>query len=309
MNIKRCLAIVLMALLLSGCSRVQIAYRHLDWLLTFYLQSYMELSTEQRHYLDGQVAKLLAWHCASHLPRYASLLREANDRFQNGQMSRADLDGFRLRSIAYWFDLMRKASPVLSELLLTSDRKQLQELLHNLQKKNRQWLVDYQQLSTAGLREQYRENISDELQKWFGRLQPGQQRLVDIWVRDFQPLGMEGWQMRWKWQARLQELLALRSDAAAFRVAIAELLQHPERLRSDAYQKRLDNNTAVTIELLYQFARQMNARQRRHLQREVTALAGDFDALACVDDPGVAAAADQKRAPVTAAGMVGAAGE
>jgi len=298
-----------MTLLLCSCSRMKIAYRQLDWLLPFYLESYMELSRVQRRYLDAQLADILAWHCASQLARYAGLLRDANRLFQSGQLRRADLDELRLRSIAYWFYLMRKASPVFSELLLTANREQLQELLYNLQEKNRQWLVDYQEQSAAELREEYRENISDQLQKWFGGLQPGQQLLVDSWVDHFQPLGMEGWQMRWKWQARLRELLQLRSDAAAFRAGIAELLLHPERRRSAAYQRRLDNNAAVTIELLYQFARQLTAQQRRHLQREIMAMAGDFDDLACRDASGIVGTAGNKRPPVTAAGVVGAAGK
>lgn len=308
-KIKRYLSIVLMILLLSSCSRVKIAYRQLDWLLPFYLETYMQLSTAQRNYLEEQVEELLAWHCASHLDQYAGLLREANSRFQSGQMRRADLDDFRLRIIAYWFDLMRKASPVLSELLLTANREQLQELLHSLTDKNRQWLVDYQELSAAELQEEYRESITDELQKWFGELQPGQLQLVDVWVERFQPLGMEGWQMRWKWQARLRELLELRRDAAAFRAGIEELLLHPERLRSDVYQRRLDDNAAATIELLYQFSRQMDAGQRRHLQREILAMAGDFDDLACLGGPSIARMAGRKKFPVTAAGIAGAAGK
>ncbi len=214
-----------------------------------------------------------------------------------------------MRIIAYWFDLMRKASPVLSELLLTANREQLQELLHSLADKNRQWLVDYQELSAAELHEEYRESITDELQKWFGELQPGQLQLVDVWVERFQPLGMEGWQMRWKWQARLRELLELRRDAAAFRAGIEELLLHPERLRSDVYQRRLDDNAAATIELLYQFSRQMDAGQRRHLQREILAMAGDFEDLACLGAPSIARTAGRKRFPVTAAGIAGAAGK
>ena len=61
-KIKRYLSIVLMILLLSSCSRVKIAYRQLDWLLPFYLETYMQLSTAQRNYLEEQVEELSLIH-------------------------------------------------------------------------------------------------------------------------------------------------------------------------------------------------------------------------------------------------------
>jgi hypothetical protein len=284
MKTIRFFLIIILIALLSGCSRIKFAYHQLDWLLPFYLGTYMELTDDQDYYLEEQVKTLLTWHCATQLGNYAALFREANANFQTGKMSQARLDGLDSQIEQFWLDLMRQVSPVISQLLLTANNQQLVELFNSLGEDNREWLAEFQEQTDAELHDEYRERMTDALERWFGPLQEIQQQSVQKWVKQFEPLGMEGFQMRRKWQSRLRELTTQRDNAIAFKSGIDQLLLQPELLRSPPYQRMMDNNRKATMDLLYLIGNQLDNSQRKHLAMETLAIAQDFDDLACKKD-------------------------
>ncbi|MCG7936782.1 MAG: hypothetical protein JAY68_19245, partial [Candidatus Thiodiazotropha taylori] len=56
-------------------------------------------------------------------------------------------------------------------------------------------------------------------------------------------------------------------------------------LRTPQYQQRLDHNRDVTIDMIYRIVQQLSNTQKHHLKRQVRAVAGDFDGLACSGKP------------------------
>lgn len=278
---KRILVLTSLVLAISGCSRVQLAYYQLDWVIPYYLQSYVELSDEQNTYLEQQVEDLLAWHCSTQLTAYADLLRSANTSFQEGRMSRAQLHDYSTQIKMRWEAIMQQASPAIANLLMTASDRQVEELFAGFTKRNQDWLDEYNEQTVESRQDDYRQRMSDELERWFGPLQSKQQQALAVWSEQFEPLGIEGLQNRERWQARLRLLLAQRDNKPAFYAGIEELFLQPEALRSNAYQKRLEYNKNVTIELLYIIGKQLNDEQRSHIAQQALSYAEDFDQLAC----------------------------
>ena len=103
-------AVLIVTVLLSACSRIQLAYNNLDWLLPHYLASYMPLSDDQDSLLETRVNHFLHWHCSTQVGTYAQLLREANDRFQSGTLTRSELEQFNKRVEQAWAGIMHQAS-------------------------------------------------------------------------------------------------------------------------------------------------------------------------------------------------------
>ncbi len=278
---KNILYSVFLTALLAGCSRTQFVYNQLDWLLPYYLETYMELSDQQSSYLEQQVEKLLAWHCSTQVGAYAELLRTASTDFRNNRMTTEKLEDYSNRVELFWKDILLQASPAIAGLLLDADEAQLRELFENFQERNQEWLAEYRDTTPEEMREDYTERMERELERWFGPLQPAQQQAVLEWVDHFRPLGMEGLQTRKVWQSRLQELVSHRDDKAAFQAGIHELFSSPETYRPAAYQKRLDYNRKQTVELVYHVGSQLNAEQRNHLEHHAESVARDFDTLSC----------------------------
>ena len=267
--------------LLTACSRVQFVYNQLDWLLPYYLETYIDLSDEQGAYLEQQVGALLTWHCSTQVTAYADLLREANTDFQRGRMSPERLENYSARVESYWRQLMRQASPTIVGLLLEASDEQLEEFFDEFERRNDKWLAEFREKSDRELHEDYERLMTKALERWFGPLSPTQQQAVMEWRERVVPLAEEGFKMRQRWQARLSELLSQREDVSAFQAGITELLVNPEVVRPPVYQARLEYNHRTTIYLVHEVGTELTGTQRRHLAHQTSSIARDLDQLAC----------------------------
>jgi hypothetical protein len=270
-----------LVLLLAACSRIQLAYNNLDWLLPRYLASYMPLSDDQDDLLEMRVNHFLHWHCSTQVGVYAQLLREASSRFQSGALTRAELVAFNNRVEQAWAGILHQAAPAIADILVTADEDQVQALFEGFDKRNTEWLEDFEETSEEELRRGYRSRMSKELRRWFGRLDRRQQQALDEWSERFQPLGLEGLHYRQRWQARLHEIVDNRGDRKRFYRDFAELLNDPVSLRTPRYRQRIVHNRDATIDMLYTVIRNLGEQQKHHLQKQVKSVAGDFDSLAC----------------------------
>jgi hypothetical protein len=273
---------VLLLLVLSACSRIQLAYNNLDWLLPHYLGSYMPLSDNQDSLLEAGVDNFLQWHCSTQVTSYAQLLRDVDRRFRSDDLNRTELAIFNDRVQQAWATILQQGSPALGVILLTADENQTKELFEGFEERNREWLEEFEATSDEALRDDYRERMSKELQRWFGELDEQQEQILVDWSKQFQPLGLQGLEVRRRWQSRLQEIMTnARNDPETFQRELAELLTNPATLRPTLYQKRLDHNRDVTIDMVYRIVQQLSDTQKDNLERQAKAVADDFDDLAC----------------------------
>lgn len=59
---------------LTGCSSTTFVYNRIDILLPWYLGSYVDLSRDQKQYLDELLIPFFNWHRHKELPRYAEII-------------------------------------------------------------------------------------------------------------------------------------------------------------------------------------------------------------------------------------------
>ena len=60
-----------------------------------------------------------------------------------------------------------------------------------------------------------------------------------------------------------------------------ELSINPESMRNAEFQRKIDINTAVTINILAQLNQLLTEKQRSYLLNRIESLAADFDILSC----------------------------
>jgi hypothetical protein len=65
--------LLLAAALLAGCTAT-FTYKHLDWLIPWYVDGYVDLSRDQRRLLQDQLGPALQWHQQEELARYVEIL-------------------------------------------------------------------------------------------------------------------------------------------------------------------------------------------------------------------------------------------
>ena len=77
------LTVTLFLLVLVGCA-APLLYNHADWLLTWQIDRYFDLTRSQRSFVSGRLSTLLEHHRHEALPRYEDVIRQAATRIQRG---------------------------------------------------------------------------------------------------------------------------------------------------------------------------------------------------------------------------------
>ena len=70
---------LIILIFLTGCSSTTFIYNRIDFLLPWYLASYVDLSRDQKQYLDELLIPFYSWHRHEELPRYAEIINSVEE--------------------------------------------------------------------------------------------------------------------------------------------------------------------------------------------------------------------------------------
>lgn len=276
--------VILSLLLLAACSPGWY-YPQLDWLLPMYISDYVSLASVQKNELGRRLKHQLAWHCQTQLPAYAGFLRSVGKDFESQDhiISEEQFQAYYAVLKGYWKEVMARIAPDAADLLISASDEQIEELFRNIEEKNQELEDLYVDPPLADIYRNRSDRMSERLEKWIGKLNPEQQRLVREW--SYRP-GSDN--TRWMANRRLlqqafRDLLSERRADPAFKQQFVNLLVSPETLRSESYKALVNEQTRLTLELLARIAASLSPEQHRRFQETLASMAGDFDRLACPD--------------------------
>ncbi len=265
---------------LAGCS-LRFAYSQLDWLVPWYLRDYVTLDAGQRGLLDQRLAARLDWHCRAHVPEYAASLREAQALLRRETVDAAALAPFLARGEAWWGEVLAELEPDARLLLAGLANEQVDELRQAFARGAREAREEFLGGSAAEQKAARIKRMEKRLQRWFGRLTPAQRDRIAAWSAELSPT-TEAWlAQRARWQGALLDALQVRGDDAAFAARLAPLFGPQQAHWPPAYREGLARNRTLTLALLADVYNLAPATQRQHLDRELDALAAQFESLAC----------------------------
>ena len=112
-------------------------------------------------------------------------------------------------------------------------------------------------------------------------MNPEQKQAVSDWSLQLAPIAVDWLRNREIVQAEARSLLAHRHDNPGFQAAMQELIINPESMRNAEFQRKIDINTVVTINILAQLNQLLTEKQRSYLLNRIESLAADFDILSC----------------------------
>ena len=279
---KKILLSVCLGLMLFACGP-RLIYPNLNWLIPWYVDDYISFNRSQNNLLAQRLAFQLDWHCRTQLAGYAEFLRELRQQF-NTEPSTVTVEKLESASIAltgFWKNLVEQIGPDAAEIMATATDDQISELFANLEKQNLEMEQKYIEPSPDKVVLNRKERMVKRLRYWIQKPTPEQVQAVADWSGQLEPIAADWLAHRRKVQAEFQLLMRQRSDTAAFTPAFMDLLTHPEKLRTDDYQEKIDRNTQLTLELLIRLDSLLKPSQRRHLSNRLESLARDFDILSC----------------------------
>src|SRR5690606_8114165 len=191
--LRRIVTTLLCSLLLSSCGS-SLVYDRLDWLIPWYVNSYVDLSRDQRQSLQEQLAPLLQQHRQEELALYQQLLDGIGAQWQRKE---------RTAHVETWLgDLAQAAARVEQSMLqvavdfgATISDEQMEEFLESLYSRQEDLEKELLSRSDADYAEEHTGHLKDLMERIIGRLDRAQkQRLAQaarsmkrydgVWLED-----------------------------------------------------------------------------------------------------------------------------
>ena len=275
---RKFLLIAVVFLVVGGCT-LKGTYNRLDWMMTEYLESYVELNKTQKAALRQHMQATLEWHRRTQLPAYSLWLRSVKHDVQQG-ITQPQVEQHGLQLLVFWRALMVRFSEDMAVLLPQLDAKQREELFTSFADKNAEYHVDYIQLSHKQQRKNYIKRTKDSFDGWLGSVTRQQEQLIVASADQIQYIAKDVLKTRMRWQLQLREILRNHKDTATTQVALQKLFVQPETLRSERYKQQLIHNADVITRLIADVANHLTDKQQKHLFKRIDKYIKLFDELA-----------------------------
>ncbi|KRW75139.1 hypothetical protein AO735_01595 [Pseudomonas sp. TTU2014-096BSC] len=270
-------------LLLSACSRINLAYRNLDILIPWSLNDYLDMNSAQQARLKAQLREHQAWHCRSQLPIYLEGLETLQREVDEGRIEIATLRAHQRKMRQAIEAIAVRITPSASELLGSLDERQVRRLQETLAEKQRQLQEKFVEPELPRQIRERAERMQERVEHWAGRLDAAQRQRILQWSHALDEQNRRWLDNRRHWQAALVEAVKQRHDAD-FPTRLAPLLQEPEAFWTDAYRRSVPRIEQATLELIRDLYAMASAAQRSRLSQRLQGLHDDLASLDCLDE-------------------------
>lgn len=260
---------------LAGCSSTTFVYNRLDFIIPWYVGKYVDLSRDQKKFLDAQLTPFLAWHREQELPLYLGLLDEIEQSLE-GELSGEQVAALVARLEEAWLRVEARGLEWMLALGEELSREQMEEFIITLRDKQQDYEEEYLSRSDDEYHEEAYENLADSAQDFLGRLDWGQratlegaagqlQRSDAIWLRE-----------RARWLDRLEHML---QRETGWQDAVRAALRDREQSTSAEYRAVYEHNAQVIYQALATLANTRSEKQDRRLRKRLEDLREDIESL------------------------------
>lgn len=208
---SRAVVLAVLVGLLSGCS-IKLAYNNADRLIRWGIDDYIDLTRDQRNYLNPELKRLLYWHRTTQLPRYASTLRTLQEdiaRAVGGDAVALSADfGDFIETALSWSEVIeQRGRRTGSQMLASLTAQQIEELPERLRKDNEELAEDEQGQSLEDNQKRWAKEVRKGLQRFTGRFTPEQRQFLETQAQQYEPERALWVAYRERWQADVLALL------------------------------------------------------------------------------------------------------
>jgi len=263
-NVLRILvALILTAVLLTGCGG-SVVYNRLDWLIPWYVESYVDLSREQRQSLREQLEPLLQWHREEELARYQRILQRVELELAK------PVTGQQVES---WIEGLMQSTERIEQSLLklslefgdTLSDEQIDEFVASLYEKQNELEEEFLSRSDADYVKENAENLEDMLGRFLGKINSQQKQRLHQAAREMQRFDATWLDDRRQWLDQLSELLKRQEG---WQGQVMQAYRDREQDRPTEYATIVDHNIRVIAEAVADVFNSRTARQSKHTTNE-----------------------------------------
>ena len=292
-KLRRIIGLGLVALALTGCSMVRLAYDQAPNLTYWWIDGYVDSSGEQTTRLRESIDRWYLWHARTQLPEYAALLVRAQ-REVLAPLTPAAACAWVAEGERQVETALAAAVPGAAELMLSLTPAQLQHIERRFAKGNEEVRADFLQKEPEERRAASHKRAVERFERVYGRLDaPQRERLAAL-------LASSGFDAeRWLIERRLRQreimqtlasiaaaraggdrAVARQQAQAAATTLFARSLRSPRADYRD-YQQRLVQDNCQLVAAMHNA---MTPEQRQAARARLKSWEDDLRALAAAAD-------------------------
>ncbi|MEO3681734.1 DUF6279 family lipoprotein [Shewanella vesiculosa] len=275
---KKLIILLLSSLFFVGCS-TKVSYFFLDWAIEWEVEEYVDLTSEQQDKFDLIVESFLVWHRQQELPRYRDQLSLLSS-LTNQQTMTPELWLEQVSMAkAHWYRIFDFVMPDLLPLIASLSDEQVEQILVQLKKEQRELIEEYAGKDQAELITDSDKRIAKQLSEWTGNVTDEQKGIIhqanterlatlDMWL-----------EYRHEWLSQFEQALKRRQQTEYFTQQMTLLMVSPDELKSQVYRDNVTENTRKFGSMLITLNRTFSPRQRKHFDKKLTELVDDLTEL------------------------------
>lgn len=269
-----------LGLLVSACSKAGLAYRNLDWVISWRVDQYLDLDSQQKAWFKPKLQEHLAWHCSTELPRYVDWLQRTEQLVEAPEPDARQMEAQMIEAEQAFNAIVQQTNPTTVALLADLRPEQVERLYARMEKDNRE---DRQKFLEPPLETQISERaerLEKRLKPWFGSLNETQRARVAQWAserRDQNRLWLEN---RARWQGEFRRVLDDR-DAEDFAQRMSHVLENRRGGHDQQTTQAYEQSRQAMAALLSDLLAAADHRQRDQVNQRLTSIRADLAGEIC----------------------------
>lgn len=280
----RMLLVLALIALAAGCSTIRFTYNHGDTLLYWWLDTYLDLDSDQAGWVKKDIDQLFQWHRQTQLRDYAQLLGKFQQQLAGNPTQAVLVEDYR-EIMARTELLAFKALPELADLARSVKPDQIAQMEKKFAKNNEDFRKKYM---SGDVEKQHRARFKKSMEQfelWFGDLSSEQEAVLRK-ASDARPLDNEIWlQERKLRQQKIitllrrvqQEKLNKEQTMAAIHTLMREFF---DRMEAPERKQFFDAYVDSTSKYILTAIRVATPAQKAHAHKRMQGWINDFNALA-----------------------------
>ncbi len=267
-------SLIFFLVFLVGCSSTTFVYNRIDFLLPWYLESYVDLNREQKQDLKQLLIPFFKWHREEELPNYLAIIEDLELALD------ASVEFETIAGITYdveesWFRLEDRmllwAIPMTREL----SSKQLDGFIQSMETKTEQSEKEYLNRNLQTYQNDNYKRLRKNLRRFMGGLNKEQLSLVSAASKEM--IRVDGqWIANRK--ALIEKLKGILEREDGWELAL-ENISHRDDLVAQNYRKTYAHNISVNQNLLVEILNSRTDKQDLKLRTQLLKYKTDINNL------------------------------
>ena len=259
---------------LVGCSSTTFIYNRIDFLLPWYLESYVDLNQEQRQKLNELLEPFFEWHREEELPKYVKIIEDF-ESILDEKIELASIEAITHEVEQSWFRLEDNMIAWVIPMTRELSNEQITEFLQTMQTKTAQNENKYLSRNLQTYQNDNYKRIRKNLRRFLGGMNKDQLDLIDIASKEM--IRVDG-----QWidnrKALIENLKLILKRGDGWELDLENITHRDDKVASN-YRRTYSHNIAVNERLFVEILNSRTEKQDKKLRSQLLRYKTDIKTL------------------------------